>query len=288
MNEMNVNTEQGVINIRVVDITPEYAKELLKLNISNRKPKKNRILMYASDMLNEQWKSNGVPIIIGSDNILKDGQHRLAACVKANKTLKNMILIRVPDEQTSCYDIGVGRTLVDTAVLMKKEQKVLKSSKVMAALKCSIDCEFHGCTSSVSKSLLIDEAERNIEGLSFISTYMNGENKIKGIAVAGVWGAILNAYNCGYEYEKLDHFCKVLTSGMTTNKEDFSILVLRNHLLSSCLGGRGSRHQLDQFLRTQNALYKYENGVETTKCCASKEIYYPYSNPNFVNNIICS
>ena len=34
MNEMNASTRAGIVNIRVTDITPEYAEEILKLNTS--------------------------------------------------------------------------------------------------------------------------------------------------------------------------------------------------------------------------------------------------------------
>ena len=285
MNEMNVNTENGVINIRVVDVTPEYAKELLKLNTFNRRQKKGRVSMYASDMINGHWKANGVPIIIGSDNVLKDGQHRLSACIKANKTLKNVIIIKVPTEESACYDLGVARTITDTATFMGKEQYVFKNAKTMAALRTAFVFELGYTNGGVatSKPMLIKEAEKNIDSLVFINDYISGSNKMKGIGVAGVWAAILNAYNSGYPHEKLENFCKVLTNGMTANKEDFPIITLRNYLLNNS-GTAGSAAQFDKFMKTQNALHNYEKGVVTERCYSCKEIYYHYNN---IDSIEC-
>jgi hypothetical protein len=41
-----------------------------------------------------------------------------------------------------------------------------------------------------------------------------------------VWSAILNAFNSGYPFDKLEKFCNIPVSGMTENREDFSIIAL--------------------------------------------------------------
>lgn len=276
MNEMNASTRAGIVNIRVTDITPEYAEEILKLNTYNRPIKKTRVEMYAADMARNRWQSNGVPIVIGSDNILKDGQHRLAACIKSKSTIKDAIIIRIPCQQSNCYDIGAARTIKDTASLMDKKDDIFKSAKTMAALKYAIVASMPSTRSesNLSKSFIIDEAERNKSALSFIHRYLNGNNKIQGITIAPVWAVILNAFNSGYPYEKLEHFCDVLVSGMTEDKKDFPIILLRNYLLSTTAATRASVK--DKYLRTQNCLHKYELGIDTSICRVSKEIYYKY------------
>jgi len=281
MNEMNASTRTGIVNIRVTDITPEYAEEILKLNTSNRPIKRTRVDMYAADMMSNRWQSNGVPIVIGTDNILKDGQHRLAACIKAKSTIKDAIIIRIPCEQSTCYDIGVARTVKDTASLMNKKDDIFKSAKTMGTLRYAIVAAMPStrADSTLSKSFIIDEASKNKSALSFIHRYLNGNNKIQGITVAPVWAVILNAYNSGYPYEKLEHFCDVLVSGMTEDKKDFPIIWLRNFLLSAKAGTGTRCSSKDKFLRTQNCLHKYELGIDTSMCRASKEIFYKYQLP---------
>lgn len=273
MNEMNVNTENGVMNIRVLDITPEYAVELLKLNTFNRPPKKNRVNMYASELANCRWKANGVPIVIGSDNILKDGQHRLLACIKANKPLKDMVIIRLPKDNCTCYDIGVARTTTDTAILMGVSSPIIKNRLALSILRAAILMEYSSGRSELSKITLIDEAKRNESALSFVLGHAKKQNKLKGLSIASVWAAILNAYLSDYSYDKLENFCEVLTSGMTVDEADFPIIKLRNYLLSTA-GQSGQGADKEKFIKTQNALYAYERGNKTCKNC---DIIYHYT-----------
>jgi hypothetical protein len=272
-NEMNVNTENGMMNIRVVDITPEFAEELLKLNTFNRPPKKNKVNMYASELANNRWKANGVPIVIGSDNILKDGQHRLLACIKANKPLKDMVIIRLPKDNCTCYDIGVARTTSDTAILMGVSSPIIKNHLALSILRAAILMEYSSGRSELSKITLIDEAKRNESALSFVLGHAKKQNKLKGLSIAPVWAAILNAYLSGYSYDKLENFCEVLTSGMTVDEADFPIIKLRNYLLSTA-GQSGQGANKEKFIKTQNALYAYERGNKTCKNC---DIIYHYT-----------
>lgn len=273
INEMNVNTENGMMNIRVVDITPEFAEELLKLNTFNRPPKKNRVNMYASELANNRWKANGVPIVIGSDNILKDGQHRLLACVKANKPLKDSVVIRLPRENCSCYDIGVARTTSDTAVLMGENSPIIKSRLALSILRCAILIEYPNARNVLSKTALINEAKRNESTLSFVLCHAKRQNKLKGLSIAPVWAAILNAHLSGYSYDKLEHFCEILMSGMTVDEIDFPIIKLRNYLLSTT-GQAGYNVDKEKFIKTQNSLYAYEKGNKT---CKNSDIIYHYT-----------
>ena len=108
-----VSTRYGEMVVEVVDITPEYAKELLNLNTDNRTLRDKRVKMYADDMINGDWKLNGESIVIGNDGVVKNAQHRLEAIVKSGVTLEHQIVVRVPKEEANCYDTGLQRTTKD-------------------------------------------------------------------------------------------------------------------------------------------------------------------------------
>lgn len=276
MNEMNVNTERGVMNIRVTDISPDFAKELLKLNISNRPPKKTRINLYTSELLNNQWFSNGVPIVIGSDNVLKDGQHRLMACVKSNKPLKDVIIVRLPEENCACYDIGVTRSAADTAILMGITNPVIKSSLALSILRCAIQNEHLESRIAPSKVTLVKEAENNELALSYVLTKAKKTHKLRGINVAPVWAAVMNAFSCGYPKDKLETFCEVLKSGMSTSEKDFPIIQLRNWLIGHYeITGRSG--ETTKFLKTQNALYSFAKGLKRMRVSDTHIYHYSYN-----------
>lgn len=274
MNEMNVSTEKGIMNIRVTDISPDFARELLKLNISNRPPKKSRINLYTSELLNNQWYTNGVPIVIGSDNILKDGQHRLMACIKANKPLKDVIVVRLPEENCACYDIGVTRSAADTAVLMGITNPTIKSGLALSILRCAMQNDHPEIRISPSKVTLVKEAENKELALSWVLNKAKKTQKLRGINIAPVWAAVMNAFSCGYPIDKLETFCEVLKSGMSTSEKDFPIIQLRNWLIGHYeITGRGGENI--KFLKTQNALYSFAKGLKRMR--VSDSLIYHYS-----------
>ena len=97
-------------------ITPEYAKELLKMNVGNRRLKtiKNS---YVGQMLNGEWKENGEPIIIDVNGFIKDGQHRLHACIEANYSWDCPIITGVSPDVMDTIDTGANRSLRDVLEL---------------------------------------------------------------------------------------------------------------------------------------------------------------------------
>ena len=98
------------IKSQVRTITPEEALELLKFNTRNRPLKKNVVIDYARQMKDGLWKTNGEPIIISDGNVILDGQHRLAACVKSNTPITSVITTGVDASVFDTIDTGIVRT----------------------------------------------------------------------------------------------------------------------------------------------------------------------------------
>ena len=72
-------------------ITPDLASALLERNSNNRPLNSRRISLYAADMAEGRWALNGEPIIVSSDGMLNDGQHRVAAVIAAGVPVQSMI-----------------------------------------------------------------------------------------------------------------------------------------------------------------------------------------------------
>jgi len=98
---------------KMVLITPESAKELLKLNVSNRPLNKVTVDWYAKQMTNGQWTISGQTISISDKNTLIDGQHRLAALVKSGKEIMFNVAYNVPFQSFVNYDSVRSRGLSD-------------------------------------------------------------------------------------------------------------------------------------------------------------------------------
>lgn len=102
---------------KMVLITPESAKELLKLNYSNRPLNQSTVDWYAKQMTNGQWTISGQTISISDKNTLIDGQHRLAAIVKSGKEINFNIAYNVPIESFINYDNLRSRGLKDVLAI---------------------------------------------------------------------------------------------------------------------------------------------------------------------------
>lgn len=98
---------------KMVLITPESAKELLKLNVSNRPLNQVTVDWYAKQMTNGQWTISGQTISISDKNTLIDGQHRLAALVKSGKKITFNVAYNVPFQSFVNYDSVRSRGLCD-------------------------------------------------------------------------------------------------------------------------------------------------------------------------------
>lgn len=95
-------------------ITPDSAKQLLGGNIEyQRKIAKVNLAKIESDLINDRFKLNGEPIIIGVTGRLLDGQHRLCACVNTKIGFWSTVVRGVDDECFYIINVGKSRSLPD-------------------------------------------------------------------------------------------------------------------------------------------------------------------------------
>jgi hypothetical protein len=105
----------SIRDARVILITPEMAKEMLKKNVSNRAIRKVVVKGYADDMLAGAWRTTHQGIAFNSNGDLVDGQHRLSAIVLANKPIEMLICTYAENfgATNSPLDMHVKRTVSD-------------------------------------------------------------------------------------------------------------------------------------------------------------------------------
>lgn len=103
----------------VCTITPEIAKFALSTtNKKNRPISPTKVIDYSKDMQNNNWTMTGETIKFGSDRLLKDGQHRLEACVRANTAFPTHAVFGIDPETFQHIDIGKLRNGADTLAMM--------------------------------------------------------------------------------------------------------------------------------------------------------------------------
>lgn len=101
-------------NSRVIEFSPQLAEYILaNLNRHNRPTKPAKIRKYASDQTEGLWGLTGDTVKFGTDLLLKDGQNRLAACVRSGKPLLTHVVFGINPQLFSRMDIGKNRSAGD-------------------------------------------------------------------------------------------------------------------------------------------------------------------------------
>lgn len=99
-------------------VTPEQAQRILaERNIRNRNLSSATVAKYARDMAAGNWLLNGDAVRFAADGTLLDGQHRLAAIIKAGCTIRTFVVWNLPVEAQATMDDGRKRTMANVLEL---------------------------------------------------------------------------------------------------------------------------------------------------------------------------
>lgn len=123
--------------VSVIAVSPETAGRWLSRNENNRKIRALTVAKYARDMAAGDWRITGESVKFDEAGNLLDGQHRLAAIVKAGVTVRLIVMRGIPAEAQRVMDTGRGRTASD-ALRMKGNAH---TSMLAAAAKLAIGVE---------------------------------------------------------------------------------------------------------------------------------------------------
>lgn len=112
--------EGMAIKAEVVNVTPEYARQILAeqaaldehLSVKQRRLDRHRVAQYASEMRRGGWMLNGEGIQFNGARLL-NGQHRLSAVVESGETVPMLIVRGIDPAAFSTIDQGKGRTIGD-------------------------------------------------------------------------------------------------------------------------------------------------------------------------------
>jgi hypothetical protein len=102
---------------QIIDVTPQLAKDWLLLNKHNRKLKEMKIVQYARDMREGNWRFTGEAIKFDNNGDLLDGQNRLHALIDAQTTVPMLVVTGLEPEAQGVMDSNAPRNAGDTLTL---------------------------------------------------------------------------------------------------------------------------------------------------------------------------
>lgn len=113
--------------VKVIEITPEFAKELLERAGIVHNQSKARIEQYAATMVANDWRLTHQGLAFNWDGKLVDGYLRLQAIVKSNKTIAVPVAFGLDPKDYPAIDTGYAR----------KAKHLLRLSGISASLSMS-------------------------------------------------------------------------------------------------------------------------------------------------------
>jgi hypothetical protein len=218
------------IRCEFIQVTPDIAQSWLKANHKNRALREDQVKTYARDMASDNWLITHQGIAFNDKDELIDGQHRLSALIRANKTVLMLVTFGLPSKllgkkvtTRDAVDRGAIRTIADQLSLEHDLKDANNVTGVCAAL-ARIWSSRRVRKISVSQTLEIFALYK--ESVTFV---VNNRSKIGALKSKGVLGAVAFAH--AVEKEKVEQLFRQLATGENLSGDN-PILQLRNFLMS--------------------------------------------------------
>ena len=285
---LNYAVKTGTIFSATVEVTPDFARELLQTNINNRNVLPAHVKALAREMAEGRWEENGQPIIMTEKRRLIDGQNRLLAVILSGVTIRALLVIGVSDDFKVRKTLDQGKNRSVANILQIAGFEANQVAERISSLLLALDPDYPIRMSRPSKAeyLLshLDEIEPWAdwsEAVSKASPVIEGtrrrNNRSIGAATAGTLGVYLarNGADTVAFQEFMDGAAQNLgleqMRTLTPNRMGILNLVNRRlrhgHMLGRPNGGSAlypTLTEMDLYIRTFNR-YMLDEKVEHLK-----------------------
>jgi hypothetical protein len=254
----------------IKNVTPDQAEKWLATNADfQRKLRESIVEKYARDMINQEWKVTHQGIAFDSKGRLIDGQHRLAAIVKADIPVKMLIVYDLVEEAYDHVDIGFGRTAID--VIRAKGEGWITNDIIAVARLIEAGADSSSIVIARSPFELLELVERHKSALDFV--FQNMERRVRRVTIAPVLAAIAVAYYTEKDRIRLAKFIRLLVGGIAVDpKLDSIVIRLRDSLRDEFATSSASRVAV--FLKTQRIVKAYMDGEHLSRLSTPSEPCY--------------
>lgn len=253
------------------EISPETATAWLANNADfQRKLRQTVVDRYARDMLNGAWNLTHQGIAFDTKGRLIDGQHRLAAIVKAGVPVKMTVVRDTPAGAFDHVDIGFCRTTAD--VLKTQGEGWITPLHIATARFMEAGSSIKGVNIARSPFEIREMVELHKNALTFV--FQNIERHVKGVTTAPALAAVAVAYYAEMDRVKLADFLRLLVSGIASDPQQDSTVIRLRDWLRDASGAVSSASRLDSFMKTQRVVKAYMAGERLTKLYTPNEPCY--------------
>ena len=265
---------------KVKTITPSDAACILEKNKVNRALSLGRVQQYAYDIKNGLWQLNGEAIKFYEDGSLADGQHRLAAIIKANTPITTIVITGLPNTIT-IQDRGRNRNITDSMQL-EGMSKTLASNTVVAIAKLHylIQQSKTNTSDGMVKDFINKNEETLLELLSVVPKNMRKTKSVNARSAPVLLACFyaVNSKECSIE--QIADFLDVLHCGVPKALTQTAAIICRNDILSGAIQIAGSsQYRVKATKQVEKAIYDFVNQYPR------KVTYSNWNEPIYSNHI---
>lgn len=264
------------LTCKVLEITPDMAKEMLKHNRVNRDLNISRAKQYAQEMIKGRWELNGETISFYENGDLSNGQHRLTGVVIANTPITALVVYGVK-ENVTVQDRGRARNLTDS-MLIGGFDKALANNTVVAIAKLHFMFQYNN--RNIPDSEVKDFILRNSDLLRLLMENVPKPSrnvvKVKNACILLPCFYALNCKEC--TIETISSFLQVVSSGIPENLSQSAAIILRNDILNSKYRMSSTKERLNAIAKVEKAISDFNNGYNR------RQSYVNYDTPIYSSN----
>jgi hypothetical protein len=211
-------------------ITPAMAANWLAKNTINRNLYPALVKTYAEDMELDRWQNNGETIKFSEEGTLLDGQHRLHAIVKVNKSVRMVVARGVAIESFRSIDTGMRRSNAQILAM----DGVTSSAIVASACRWIVMLENNRTYShknSVTTAQVFDALQRH-PVVSHFATRHHEKGSKSLLPSASLAVLVLASHKYGLEI--VNDFLDAFASGVGLKKGDPAYELRERMIANSC------------------------------------------------------
>lgn len=209
-------------------VTPADAQRFLQEQPRNRVLNETRSRRLSEVVTAGLWAQNGETTVFDEKGLLMDGQHRMRACVLANKPIVTYCVFNIPRRFFATFDDGAKRTGNDALVIAGHKYTKLSSgiARYLHLYEAGRLSEAGGVATNKTQ---VDIVKHNtdIPDVAAKVTLMKG---LKDVCKLGDIGFVY-LLAARIDKDKADEFVSKLASGAGLRNDD-PVLLLRNRFIS--------------------------------------------------------
>lgn len=248
---------------KVVNITPDMAKEWLEKNMAHNRPVlASTVHAYARQMRAGKWNLTHQGIAFDENGELIDGQHRLRAIIEANIPVQMNVTYNVHRQPGEVFTIDMGRkrTYASIAIMSGIDDAVIKN--MGSYVNAYIRWKLPGFRKPEPAEAM-DYIERHYDDIKKLYLYVGGSNHGQGARngsskiPAIVGAALLAAIYRGESSDALYKFCNVYRLNEVSDCENYNpkyALNLRDYVKSYKVNG-------DVYNRCESSIWAFAHNL---------------------------